>query len=99
CFNPAVLDAVHGGTPLLVMTTDDDATTQFETDLAGAGAFKFEGLVGRSFAPWMGSWYFVRTHPLYSGLPVNTVMKGDYQVSVSSSNGLLVSGPGVEIIT
>jgi hypothetical protein len=95
----AVLDKVRAGTPLLVITADDDATTQFATNLASAGAFKFDGLVGRSFAPWMGSWYFVRAHPLYAGLPVNTVMKGDYQVSVGASNGVVVSGPGVELVT
>ena len=47
----------------------------------------------------MGSWYFVRSHPLYAGLPVNTVMKGDYQVGVGSSNGIVVSGPNVELVT
>ncbi len=98
-FDPSILSKVRSGTSLLVITSDDDETTQLATVLAGAGAFKFEGLVGRSFAPWMGSWYFVRNHPLYSGLPVNTVMKGDYQVSVGSSNGVVVSGPNVELAT
>ena len=97
--DPTVLEKVRAGCSLLVVSTDDDVTTQFATALAGAGAFKFEGLVGRSFAPWMGSWYFVRSHPLYAGLPVNTVMKGDYQVGVGSSNGIVVSGPNVELVT
>ena len=96
---PSVLDKIRAGTPLLVISTDDAATTRLATSLAGAGAFKFDGLVGRSFAPWMGSWYFVKAHPLYSGLPVNTVMKGDYQVSVGESNGVVVSGPNVEVVT
>lgn len=95
----SVLAKARAGTPLLVVTNDDDTTTQFATALAGADAFKFSGLVGRSFAPWMGSWYFVRSHPLYAGLPVNTVMKGDYQVSVGSSNGVVVSGPNIELVT
>jgi hypothetical protein len=95
--DPSVLDKVRQGASLLVITNDDDATTRFATDLANAGAFKFDGLVGRSFAPWMGSWYFVRTHPLYAGLPVNTVMKGDYQVGVGASNGVVVRGTNVEI--
>jgi hypothetical protein len=47
----------------------------------------------------MGSWYFVRPHPLYAGLPTGVVMKGDYQVSVGDSEGVLVSGPGVQIVT
>lgn len=97
--DPSVLDKVREGTALLVVTTDDDATVQFASALADAGAFKFDGLVGRSFAPWMGSWYFVRANPLYAGLPVNTVMKGDYQVSVGSSNGVVVSGKNVELLT
>jgi hypothetical protein len=97
--DPSVLEKVRAGTSLLVISTDDDVTTQYATALASAGAFKFEGLVGRSFAPWMGSWYFVRAHPLYAGLPVNTVMKGDYQVGVGSSNGIVVSGSNVELVT
>jgi hypothetical protein len=95
----SLLEKVRAGMPILVISDEDDITTAFAKSLAQAGAFEFHGLVGRSFAPWMGSWYFVRAHPLYAGLPVNTVMKGDYQVSVGSSNGVIVSGPNTEVVT
>lgn len=94
-----LLDRVREGMPLIILSEEDASIDQYAKELASAGAFQYDGLVGRSPAPWMGSWYFVREHPLYEGLPVKTVMKGEYQVAVGPSNGLKVSGPGVEIIT
>lgn len=96
---PEILAKVRDGMSLIVLSDDDNATTRFAEMLANEGAFHFEGLHGRSKAPWMGSWYMVRSHALYEGLPVNTVMKGDYQVGISTSNGLKVSGPNVEYVT
>lgn len=93
-----LLARVRAGLPLLVMTTDDDQADTYAHSLSDAGAFHYDGLVGRQRAPWMGSWYFVRAHPVYDGLPVNEAMKGDYQVAPGSANGLRVSGSGVQII-
>jgi hypothetical protein len=94
----SLLDKVRDGMGLIVLG-DDSSTDQFARLLASAGAFSYDGLVGKSRAPWMGSWYFVRSSPLYAGLPVNEVMKGDYQVALSSSDGVLVHGPNVQIVT
>ncbi len=95
----AVLDQVKAGKSLIVMSDEDTVTESFAKQLASLGVFRYDGLVGKSPAPWMGSWYFVKPHAIYDGLPVATVMKGDYQVPVSSSNGLLVSSPSIEIIS
>jgi beta-galactosidase len=50
----------------------------------------------------MGNWYFVREHPIYSGLPVNQVMGIHYQVKGRQANGLLIEkhpdNPNLEII-
>ena len=50
----------------------------------------------------MGNWYFVREHPIYSGLPVNQAMGIHYQAKGRQSNGLLIDkhpdGADVEII-
>lgn len=46
----------------------------------------------------MGSWYFVRAHPVYEGLPVNEALHGDYQIGTGNANGLRVDGAGVQII-
>jgi hypothetical protein len=46
----------------------------------------------------MGTWFFVRKHPVYDGLPVDRAMSIEYQVKGSDSNGLIVSGDGLEII-
>ncbi len=94
----ALLSRVRSGLPLLIDTGDDHEADADARTLAAAGAFHYDGLVGRSRAPWMGSWYFVRAHPVYEGLPVNETMHGDYQVGTGSANGLRVDGPGVQII-
>lgn len=46
----------------------------------------------------MGNWIFIRNHPLYAGLPTNETAKGDYQISVKNSYGLLIDGPNTQII-
>ena len=94
----ALLSRVRLGLPLLLDTGDDHEADQDAQKLAAAGAFRYDGLVGRARAPWMGSWYFVRAHPVYDGLPVNETLHGDYQVSTGNANGLRVDGPGVQIL-
>ena len=94
----ALLARVRAGLPLLIMTPNDAQADAYAHTLADAAAFRYSGLVGRQRAPWMGSWYFVRAHPVYDGLPVNEAMKGDYQITPGSANGLRVDGPGVQII-
>lgn len=93
-----VLDALKAGTPVLALTSEDGAAEGYAQELSQAGAFQYAGLVGPSRASWMGSWYFVREHALFSGMPVKTGMSIHYQVKGSDSNGWLVEGPGVEIV-
>jgi len=94
-----ILDQVRNGMGLLVLADQDSDITAYAKQFDAAGVFHFDGLVGASFAPWMGSWYIVRHHPLYAGLPQDTVMKSDYQVPVGSSNGIVATGPGIEWAT
>ncbi len=93
-----MMKSVEGGTPLLVLTGDEAGGDEAARQLADAGAFKYSGTIPTARASWMGGWVFVRTHPLYAGLPVNEVMKGDYQAPVQACYGLLVDGPGVAIV-
>lgn len=93
-----VLTAVQNGTPLLAITPADGQSIGVARQLAALGAFEFKGMVGPSRASWMGSWYFVRKHPLYEGLPVDQAMSIHYQVKGGGSNGWLVQGPQVEIV-
>ena len=86
------------GTPLLVLCTSDGQATGAGAQLAKAAGFTFGGLVGSSRASWMGTWFFVRNHPVYDGLPADRAMSIEYQVKGSDSNGLIVSGDGIEII-
>jgi hypothetical protein len=96
--DPAILEAVHAGTPLLAIPQADTLSEGVAKQLAAAGAFTYNGTVGDYRAPWMGNWYFVREHPIYSGLPVNQVMGIHYQAKGRQANGLLIEGPNVEVI-
>jgi hypothetical protein len=100
--DPAILEAVRAGTPLLAIPQADTLSEGVAKQLAAAGAFTYNGTVGDYRAPWMGNWYFVREHPIYAGLPVNQVMGIHYQAKGRQANGLLIEsipgGPNVEII-
>jgi hypothetical protein len=93
-----IVAAFEGGIPLLTLCTSDGQATGAAAQLAAAAGFQFAGMVGSSRASWMGTWFFVRKHPVYDGLPVDRAMSIEYQVKGSDSNGLLVSGDGVDII-
>ena len=96
--DPAILEAVRAGTPLLAIPQADTLSDGVAKQLAAAGSFTYDGTVGDFRAPWMGNWYFVREHPVYAGMPVNQAMGIHYAARGRQSNGLLVSGNGVEII-
>jgi beta-galactosidase len=100
--DPYILDVVRLGTPLLAIPQADTLSEGVAKQLAAAGAFTYNGTVGDYRAPWMGNWYFVREHPIYSGLPVNQVMGIHYQVKGRQANGLLIEkhpdNPNLEII-
>ena len=93
-----IVAAFMAGTPLFVLCTSDGQAEGAGAQLASAAGFKFSGMVGSSRASWMGTWFFVKKHPVYDGLPVNRAMSIDYQVKGSDSNGLIVDGDGIEII-
>ncbi len=96
--DPAILEAVRAGTPLLAIPQADTLSEGVAQQLAAAGAFAYNGTVGDFRAPWMGNWYFVREHPIYAGLPVNQAMGIHYAARGRQSNGLLVDGLNVEIV-
>ena len=93
-----IVAAFTSGTPLFVLCTSDGQAEGAGAQLASAAGFTFSGMVGSSRASWMGTWFFVRKHPVYDGLPVDRAMSIDYQVKGSDSNGLIVDGDGIEII-
>lgn len=93
-----IIDAVRAGTPLLAITPTDGQSDGVAKQLAALCGFTYRGLVGSSRASWMGSWYFVRRHALYDGLPANQAMSIHYQMKAGGSNGWLVEGDGIEIV-
>jgi beta-galactosidase len=96
---PEAIEMVKVGKPLFLHAETDFVATGAVKDLSAAGAFTYIGMVGLSRAPWMGAWYFNREHPVYAGMPVNQALGVYYQVKGNPSNGWLVSGTGVEVIT
>ncbi|MHB1020992.1 MAG: sugar-binding domain-containing protein [Acidobacteriaceae bacterium] len=92
-----VLTAFRQGTPLLVFAPVDSLADGVARQLADMGAFTYNGQVGDYRAPWMGNWYFLREHPVYSGLPMNQAMDLFYQAKGRPANGLLVDGTGVDV--
>ena len=98
-FSQRFLDQARNGTPLLVLSEGEAATAAYGQELEAAGAIRYLGTIGEARASWMGSWYFVRQHPVYDGLPVDCVMGSQYQVPVANSGALLVEGDGVEVFT
>jgi beta-galactosidase len=96
--DPAILEAVKAGTPLLAIPQADTLSEGVAKQLAVAGAFTYHGTVGDLRAPWMGNWYFGRQHPIFDGMPTDAALGSFYQVKGRQSNGLLVDGPNVEIV-
>ena len=93
----SILEKVRKGMALLLLPDGPEATEAYAEFLGKAGAFEYKGHVGTARAPWMGSWYFVRKHELFAGLPVDQAMKSYYQVPVDDSDGILLEGDGVEV--
>ena len=93
-----LIATVQAGTPLLVLAQTAAGADAAAKALSNAGAFRYAGLAGESRGCWMGTWVFLKNHPAYSGLPSNQVMKWEYQVSFNDASGLVVDGPGVEVI-
>ncbi len=104
-----LLERVRAGLPLLLLPDGETATVSYAKQLAAAGAFRYLGHVGPVRASWMGGWFFVRDHPVFEGLPVDTAMKSYYQVPVqlgygdgmnpfSWASGVLLEGDNVEIM-
>jgi beta-galactosidase len=93
-----IIKAFTAGTPLFVLCTNDGQAAGAGAQLAAAAGFRFDGMVGSSRASWMGTWFFVRKHPVYDGLPVDRAMSIEYQVKGSDSNGLIIDGDGLQII-
>jgi beta-galactosidase len=92
-----MLAAVKDGTPILLMPQEDGLAEGVAKQLADAGALRFGGSVGRYRAPWMGNWYFVRSHPVYAGMPENRAMDGYFQSPGRLSNGVVVDGSDVDV--
>lgn len=93
-----VLAAVKGGTPLYAIVPEDGLADGVARQLAKLGLFRYDGQVGNLRAPWMGNWNYLRAHRLFEGIPVDCATSVLHQVEGQPSNGLLIEGPGVEVI-
>ncbi len=85
------------GTTLVLWPEDSASAEDFARALDKADIIKFEGMVGQNRASWMGSWYFVREHKLFDGLPTDCVMDWRYQTQWQENNGMLVWSPDMQV--
>ena len=92
-----VLTHVHDdGARMVFLSNSKDASDvqAMAQLLAQRSILTFSGMIGDSDAPWLGRWYFGRQHWLLNGLPSNTVL--DWQYQISGGNGLVIDAPGME---
>ena len=93
----SISEKVKKGMAFLLLPDGPEATEAYAEFLGKAGAFEYKGHVGTARAPWMGSWYFVREHELFAGLPVDQALKSFYQIPVDDSDGVLLEGNDAEV--
>jgi hypothetical protein len=94
--NAAIERARHDGTRVVLLTSGGSDAEQVAAVLAAQGLVTYSGPVGASGPSWMGFWFFGRKHPLLAGLPSDCVLDWPYQIT--SGNGLMLSGAGVESV-
>jgi hypothetical protein len=95
---PDLLDRVaRDGTRLVLWPEGWRGAEKFARTLADRGLVSFGGMVGERRVCWTGSWYFVRSHWLFDGLPTACAMDWRYQVWADGSNGLLAEAPGMQV--
>jgi len=92
-----LLDRVSLGMRLVIWPSSTDMADRAASALARAGVVTYNGRIGSGQAAWLGSWYFVRRHWLFDGLPTPCAMDWRYQVSDQASDGLLLTAPGMEV--
>ncbi|MGA9451707.1 MAG: malectin domain-containing carbohydrate-binding protein [Verrucomicrobiia bacterium] len=92
----AIERARRDGTRVVLLTTGGGDAEQMAAFLAAQGLVTYSGPVGSSGPSWMGFWFFGRKHGLLAGLPSNCVLDWPYQIT--SGNGLMLSGSGVESV-
>ena len=96
------------GTTLILIANDRQIAKGWASTLAREKVMGFKDMVGPARASWMGSWYFVKEHPLFASLPVNTAFSWEYQTDVRGlgdffkdadtygADGMLLEGKNVE---
>jgi hypothetical protein len=94
--NTAIERARRDGTRVVLLTSGGSDADQIAAYLAGQGLVTYSGPVGASGPSWMGFWFFGRNHWLLAGLPSDCVLDWPYQIT--SGNGLMISGSGVESV-
>jgi hypothetical protein len=91
-----VLEKVHAGSRLVVLSSGGPDALQNATAFAQAKVLTCSGSVGQSGPSSQGFWYFGKKHWLLDGLPSNCVLDWPYQIA--SGDGLLLSAPGLESV-
>lgn len=103
----AVLSRVkNDGTRLVLFGNGEAPSRWMIQELANRKIVTLSDWVGHTGASWFGTWYFVRSHWLFDGLPTNCAMDWRYDNSwqpehesnraFDGTGGAVVSAPGME---
>ena len=93
----SVLTRVHDdGARLVYLSNDLDSsdTQQVARGLAKQSILSYSGMIGDPGPSWLGSWYFAKKSWLLSGLPTETVL--DWQYQITGGNGLDIDAAGID---
>lgn len=83
-----LLARVAMGARLILLADDAVVAAAWAAELDALGVGELEKMVGPARSVWMGCWAFVKDHPLFEGLPVNTGLGWEYQADPRGRKGV-----------
>ncbi len=87
-----LIDQVQDGAVLLLLPKNTAAVESYGISLNQHEVIDCQGNVGEARQPWMGSWVFIKDHPVFDGLPSDCALASYYQVGANDSDGLIING-------
>jgi len=86
------------GARMVFLSSAKDASDAQEaaSGLAKQSILRYSGVTGDPGPSWLGSWYFGKKSWLLDGLPSNTVL--DWQYQITGGNGLEIDAPGIDAV-
>jgi hypothetical protein len=91
-----VFDWASQGHGVLLLAEGSAPAAAVGQALAGLGLLQFDGMVGPQWCSWTGSWYLVKPHPVFDGLPTAQCMGRFYQADPRGADGRWMDLPSMQ---